>query len=122
MMAQQLQLFQMKPADTPVDSEENISVNPPVSDRDLRVKKTKSVPDTVKTVHQETQTPFQLIPEILKEADFYSQVPLNLDQQVTLKCPNLTENEQTDIEVNLSKFLWNQLTEGPQSLTFSLRC
>ncbi len=61
--------------------------------------------------------PFQLIPEILKETDFYSQLPLNLEQQVALKCPNLTEDEQTNIEVNLSKFLQNQLTEGPQSLT-----
>ncbi len=48
MVLQQPCLFQMRSSDTPVDSEENM--NPPVSNQDPRVKKTKSVPDAVKTV------------------------------------------------------------------------
>ncbi len=46
---------------------------------------------------------------------------MELNQAVTLKCPKLTENEQTDFEVNLSKFLQNRRTDESQSLTHLLQ-
>ncbi len=38
-----------------------------------------------------------------------------------LTCPKLTKNEQTDFEINLSKFLQNQRTDESQSLTHLLQ-
>ncbi len=38
-----------------------------------------------------------------------------------LKCPKLTENEQMDFEMDLSKFLQNQQTDESQSLTHLLQ-
>ncbi len=37
------------------------------------------------------------------------------------KCPKLTGNEQTDFEIDLSKFLQNQQTDESQSLTHLLQ-
>ncbi len=57
----------------------------------------------------------------LNETKYYSQVPLELNQAVTLRCPKLTENKQVDFEVNLSKFLQEQQTEESQSLAHILQ-
>ncbi len=128
MALQQPQQFQMpplvRPFDTPVDCEENL--NPPISDRDPQMKKSKSVPDTVKSVRQETKSTIQLMPRILEEAAFYSQVPLNLDQQTVLKCPNLTEDksaesvESVDKSVEISSESTNRRISVSDS--FSSKC
>ncbi|MCP3686348.1 MAG: hypothetical protein GY861_27200, partial [bacterium] len=75
---------------------------------------------TVKPMQRELPFVPQPTTAFLNEAKYYSQVPLELNQAVTLRCPKLTENEQMDFEVNLSRFLQEQRTDESQSLTHLL--
>ncbi|MCP3683219.1 MAG: hypothetical protein GY861_11065 [bacterium] len=91
----------------------------PFTNKDPRLQKSQL--KTVRSMPWELPFVPQPTAAFLNETKYYSQVPLELNQVATLRCPKLTENEQMDFEVNLSKFLQNQQTDKSQSLTHLLQ-
>ncbi|MCP3681745.1 MAG: hypothetical protein GY861_03555, partial [bacterium] len=106
-----------RPFGAPTEAESKQRV--PFISKDPRLQ--KDLLKTVKPIHRELSFVPHPTTTFLNEAKYYSQVPLELNQVVTLRCPKLTENEQMDFEVNLSKFLQNQWTDKSQSLTHLLQ-
>ncbi len=102
-------------APTEAESEQRV----PFISKDPRIQ--KSFLKTVEPMQRELSFVPQPTTAFLNEAKYYSQVPLELNQAVTVRCPKLTENEQMNFEVNLSKFLQNQQTDESQSLTHLLQ-
>ncbi|MCP3685677.1 MAG: hypothetical protein GY861_23775, partial [bacterium] len=104
-----------RPFGAPTEAEQRV----PFINKDPHLQRSQL--KTVKPMPRELPFVPQPTTAFLNEAKYYSQVPLELNQAVTLRCPKLTENEQMDFEVNLSTFLQEQWTDESQSLTHLLQ-